>query len=166
MLIYTLQFIHNSVGKHKMKYNIKSTSVFFFIVIFMSLSFSISYLIINIFGIIESNLVAGIVSVAFLISIYYVSFKLTTGISEIKLTNKTVEFNWIKKPLLTFQKNTIISLKDIENWKFRTEFHFDYIKIQNSSNEIVIIKLHPWNQKKDNFYDFLYAYKNRIKKIE
>ena len=102
----------------------------------MSLSFSISYLIINIFGIIESNLVAGIVSVAFLISIYYVSFKLTTGISEIKLTNKTVEFNWIKKPLLTFQKNTIISLKDIENWKFRQrlcKIHFILYFIINFS---------------------------------
>ncbi|TXD47383.1 MULTISPECIES: hypothetical protein [unclassified Polaribacter] len=63
------------------------------------------------------------------ITSYLIAYKLTLGKVKITLSNKKVEFLWIKKPILTFQNNESVDIENIESWKYRDEFRYSYFKI-------------------------------------
>lgn len=147
-----------------MKYKIRTISFFHFILmIFIILLFIITFLT-TFFGI-KDSIFAYFISASICIITYLIAYKLTYGEAQVILTKKKLEFFWIKKPLLTYQKNQSINLEDIESWQYRNEFQYSYFKIFNPSNIITITRLAHWSSKKDGFDNFRFAFKKRIENI-
>ena len=109
----------------------------------------------------ESSLAFGFSILAILFS-YFISLKLTIGRVQINLTNKDIEYLWLKKPFFTFQNNESIKIESIKSWKYRDEFQYSYFKIYNPSESITIMRLPNWSPEKDEFDNFLFTFKKRI----
>ena len=147
-----------------MKYEFRTISIFYFIATFGVLTSSIGYVVTSIFGVLET-VFAIIFAVTLFIVSYLISSKLTLGIAQITLSNKKIDFFWIKKPILTFQNNVSVDMDKIESWKFRTEFQYSYLKIYNPSDIITIMRLPNWSPDKDDFNSFRIAFKKRIENL-
>ena len=118
----------------------------------------------NLFGILES-FYAFLFTVFTFITSYLISYKLTLGMAEITLTNKELDFVWKKKPILRFQNNQSIKIKDITSWKYRAEFQYNYFKIYNPSKIITVMRLPNWSPEKDDFENFYFTFKKRIENL-
>ena len=119
---------------------------------------------IKLLGIIEPFF-AFLFTISTFITSYLIAYKLTIGKGEITLSNKKIEFIWLKKPILTFQKNESVEIENIESWKYRTEFQYSYFKIYNPQEIITIMRLPNWNPEKDEFENFLFTFKKRIENL-
>ena len=148
----------------KMKYKFRTISIFHFITLLLTLILIIGITGKSLFGIMESFFVV-IFTIFTFITSYLIAYKLTIGKVEITLSNKKVEFLWMKKPILTFQNNESVEMDKIESWKFTTEFQYSYFKIYNPSDIITISRLPNWNPEKDDFDNFLFTFKKIIEKL-
>jgi hypothetical protein len=96
------------------------------------------------------------------IGVYILISKLTTGRAEIKIDSTQLSFLWIKKPIITLQKNTAIELDNISAWKYHQGHQYDYFKIYTKNEgELIFYPKSNWN-KTDEFDLFLDAFKNKI----
>lgn len=149
-----------------MKYKIKSTSIFFFVLIFILIMLSIAYLTSLLWGIIENKTIAIILSIFAIGFSYFIALKLTSGIAEISLNSKQIEFNWVEKPIFTLQNNTSILNKNLSDWSYRNVWiYYDYIKLYDSENQIVVINLfNPKYGHNDDFYKLRMQLNKRLNK--
>jgi len=147
-----------------MKYRFRTISIFYFITLLLSLILIIGITGMSLFGIMETFF-ASIFTVSTFVTSYLIAYKLTIGKVEITLSNKKVEFLWVKKPILTFQNNESIEFDEIESWKFRTEFQYSYFKIYNPLDIITIMRLPNWSLDEDDFNSFRFAFKKRIENL-
>ncbi|AMC10246.1 hypothetical protein Lupro_02805 [Lutibacter profundi] len=90
---------------------------------------------------------------------------MTLGKVQVTLTTKKIDYLWIQKPLFTFQNNESIDIESIKSWKYQTEFQYSFFKIYNPADIITIMRLPNWSPEKDDFDNFLFAFKKRIERI-
>jgi len=147
-----------------MKYEFKTISIFYFIITLGIFITTIGYLGLKVFGIMNSFIAILFVVFTFSIS-YLISYNLTLGKVQVTLTNKKIDYLWLQKPLLTFQNNESIDIENITSWKYQTEFQYSFFKIYNPADIITIMRLSNWSPEKDDFDNFLFAFKKRIERI-
>jgi hypothetical protein len=93
---------------------------------------------------------------------YYLVGKLTSGKAVIHLTSTELKFDWIKKPIITFQESVSIDFDSISGWKYRKEHQYDYFKIYTINNEELLFYPKLGFNKKDDFTSFLAAFEAKI----
>ena len=147
-----------------MKYKFRTISIFYFFTLLLTLILIIGFIGMSFFEVMESFF-AVIFTIFTFTTSYLIAYNLTLGKAQIILSNKKVEFLWIKKPILTFQKNESVNIEDIESWKYRTELPYSYFKIYNPSEVITVMRLQNWNPEKDDFDNFLFTFKKRIENL-
>ena len=147
-----------------MKYKFRTISIFYFITTLLIIIPIIGVTVSKLTVITEPYPILILAVLTFVIS-YLIAIKLTLGEAQIVLSNKKVEFLWIKKPILTSQNNESVDIENIESWKYRVEFQYSYFKIYNPSEVITIMRLPNWNGEEDDFDNFLFTFKKRIEKL-
>jgi len=147
-----------------MKYKIRTISIFHFVFAFMTIILSFAYIASKIDEK-PDELIAYLIATILIFIIYWISVKLTSGIAEITLSKKHIEFNWLKKPLLKSQDNHHFDLDEIDNWNFQREFHYDSLDINCHSSSISISRLPEWGHNKDDFHSFINSFSQKIERI-
>lgn len=148
------------------QYKIKTVSIFSFVSTFGILLILNVYFVIKVFGKLESQLLSTMVVIGTFLICYKIASKLTIGWVRLTMSKRGLEFIWIKKPLLTFQKNESVDFDKIESWRYRNEFQYSYLKIHEKSyTPITIMRFPNWDTSKDDFYSFLVAFEKRIERV-
>lgn len=100
----------------------------------------------------------------FCISSYFLSSYLSKGKVKITLSENQLEFEWLKKPILTPQSNRTIDFKNIVSWKYRKEPHYDYFIIDiKKSEDLTLYRDSVWKNNRDDFGAFMAAFKSKVK---
>ncbi|MBJ97841.1 hypothetical protein [Mesonia oceanica] len=159
------------------KYKVRTISVFHFVLAFITLILSCAFIVSKIQETINEkpNELIVFLFFAFLIfGIYWVSVKLTSGIAEITLTKRKIEFKWLKKPILKSQDDLSFDLNEIDSWNIQREFHYDTLDINSKFSSISISRFPEWRNDKDDYQSFINTFtqkigsinKKRLKKIK
>ncbi|RRO22417.1 hypothetical protein [Flavobacteriaceae bacterium 14752] len=90
---------------------------------------------------------------------------MTSGIAEIELTKREIEFNWLKKPILKSQDNLKFDLYEIDSWNIQREFHYNTLNISSNFSSISISRFPEWRNDRDDYQSFLNSFTQRIKSI-
>ncbi|GGE23042.1 hypothetical protein GCM10010831_24930 [Psychroflexus salis] len=111
------------------------------------------------------ELIVFITATLIIIGIYWISVKLTSGIAEIELTKREIEFNWLKKPILKSQDNLKFDLYEIDSWNIQREFHYDTLNISSNFSSMTISRFPEWRNDKDDYQSFINSFSNKIGSI-
>tara|TARA_R110002111_G_scaffold248649_1_gene312433 strand:+ start:596 stop:1306 length:711 start_codon:yes stop_codon:yes gene_type:complete len=94
----------------------------------------------------------------------WVGSKLTKGIAQIELTDKTFEIKWKKRAIFSTLENTKLELEDINGWKYRKESSYDYFILYNTKGQdLIFYRDSIWNPDKDDFAIFLKDFRGKVK---
>ncbi|WP_127845293.1 hypothetical protein [Psychroflexus aestuariivivens] len=151
-----------------MKYKIRTISVTLFVFTFITILLSFSYVAYNFKEVIDIKayeFIVFITATLLIIGIYWISVKLTSGIAEIELTKREIEFNWLKKPILKSQDNLKFDLYKIDSWNIQREFHYDTLNISSNFSSMTISRFPEWRDDKDDYQSFINSFSNKIKSI-
>lgn len=148
-----------------MKYEFKTVSIFYFTTTFLVVFVGIVYTTMSTIGKLDSSFFSFVFAVIILIVSYWIAYKLTIGQTQITLSKKTIDFFWMKKPILSFQNSVSIDMEKIESWKYRHELQYSYFKIYGYDIDITIMRLSSWVTNNDDFHSFIVAFEKRIEKI-
>jgi hypothetical protein len=132
---------------------------------FFGLIFGIGFTISKIVEIEESIFIYGLTLLLFIVA-YKIALRLTSGKAEITLHKKNIEFKWIKKPFFRFQQDVNLDVGDVDGWKFRSEYQYDYFKIYSSKPSIGFERLPEWHPAKDDFYEFKLQFSQWFAKLK
>lgn len=91
---------------------------------------------------------------------YLIASFMAKGIAEVNLSNNQIEFTWLKRPIITTQSNQTIKVEDIDTWRFRKEYYYNYFIIHSKkSDNMILYRDSTWDDEKDDFASFLREFK-------
>ena len=132
--------------------------------IFLSLSY-VAYNFKEVIDIKAYEFIGFIIATLLIFGIYWISVKLTSGIAEIEVTKREIEFNWFKKPIIKSQDNLKFDLYEIDSWNIQREFHYDTLDINSNFSTISISRFPEWKNDKDDYQSFINSFSSKIRSI-